>query len=274
MDVLRRRLLTLTTLVAVAVVAAPAGAATPDRAATAHAAGGDVPPAIPAVVRTRVKRVEAALDRLGGNVDDGDAAAATRTGTVVRQQLQAAWRGAKYYIKHAPPPVADDARTPPSRPRARASGDGPAAPVAADPPTVALAVFQLQDDAVSEVIGLFDGAAAPLVSPLNATLTAALDRRDAAVKDVHALAPAPAADDARAAPRAHAAGGEVVNTFATVMPQVSPMLDDEVMQIDSLRSESDGLPAGAKPVLKAAKARIVATELRINTYWPPVAADD
>jgi hypothetical protein len=265
-------LLRLLSLAAAAglLTASSAMASAPGAGPAAHASGGDPPPVIPAIVRTRVKRAGSALDRLSGNVDDGDAVAATSTGKVLCRQLAAAWRGVKYTIKHAPPPVAGDARVRPAR--AHASGDGGAvAPVVADPPTVGLAVFALQDDVVSGIVGLLDGASAPLVTALEPTLTCALAGRDAAIEDVHALAPAPAADDARV--RAHAAGTEGVVTFATVMPQVPPMLDDELQQIDALQADAgDLLPAG-KRLLRAAEARIMLTERRVNAYWPPVSAD-
>jgi hypothetical protein len=265
---------TLLPLAAALAAAAPAGAsAAPARGGGpgAHAAGGDVPPVIPAVVRTHVKRAESAVDRLGGNVDDDDAAGATRTGQLIRRQVAAAWRGVKYYIKHAPPPPADDARLKPAR--ARAAGGGPAAPVPADPPTVALAVFGLQDDVVSGIVALFDGASAPVLQAIKPTLADVLDRRDAAVQDVHALAPAPAADDARARPVARAAGGAVVNTFDTVMPQVPPMLDDELQQIGSLKSDAESvLPAGRR-LLRSAAGQIAQTEHQIDAYWPPVSGE-
>jgi hypothetical protein len=35
--------------------------------------------------------------------DDGDATQAARTANVIRRQMSAAWRGAKYYIKSAAP---------------------------------------------------------------------------------------------------------------------------------------------------------------------------
>jgi hypothetical protein len=254
-------------------VAAPAPAPSHSPAPSAHAAGGDLPPVIPAIVRTRIKRTESALDRLSGNVDDDDPAAVTKTGKVVRQQLLAAWRGVKYYIKNAPPPVSDEARVRPVR--AHASGGAPALPVAADPPTVALAVFAVYDDAVSGIAGLLDGADAPTATALGATLTFALDGRDAAVADVHALPPDPSADDARVRGpvTAHAAGGAVVGTFATVMPQVSSMLDDELQQITALKTEG-ALQPSAKKVLRAAQAQILLTKRQVDAYWPPTPTED
>ncbi|MCW2984695.1 MAG: hypothetical protein JWR63_2265, partial [Conexibacter sp.] len=147
----------------------------------------------------------------------------------------------------------------------------PAVPLAADPPTVALAVFSLYDDAVSGIVGLLDGADAPVATALAPTLTAAMDGRDAAVADVHALPPDPSADEARVT--AHAAGGAVVGTFATVMPQVSSMLDDELQQIDSLKTEGDLQPAGRK-LLRAAQAQILLTKRQIDAYWPPTPTED
>lgn len=272
MMMLSRRTLVPLAVAAGLLTASPAGASTAGGGPSAQAAGGDVPPAIPGIVRTRVKRTTSALDRLSANVDAGDAAAATSTGKVIRQQLAAAWRGARYYIKHAPPPPAADARVHP--PRARVSGGAPVGPVAADPPTVALAVFQLEDDVVSGIVGLLDGADAPMVGAMAPVLTFAFDSRDAAIQDVHALAPPPSAGEARVVPRARAAGGAVVNTFDTVMPQVAPMLDDEVQQIEALKTEASDLQPAGKKLLRPAETRILLTQRQVNAYWPPVPAGD
>src|SRR4051794_41237653 len=91
-----------------ALVAASPAAAADRQGPIAHAAGGDVPPAIPSLVQTRITRTENALGRLTDYVDDGDTAGVTRTGKVIRRQLAAAWRGAVYYIKNPPPPVVGD----------------------------------------------------------------------------------------------------------------------------------------------------------------------
>jgi hypothetical protein len=156
--------------------------------------------------------------------------------------------------------------------RAHASGGAPTGPVAADGPTTALAVFQLQDDVVSGIVALTDGVSGPLLDAMSPTLSSALDRRDAAVADVHRLAPAPSADDARVHVQAHASGGAVVGTFDTVMPQVPAMLDDETQQIDALLAGGQD-PAG-KTLLRNAKGQILGTAHTINVYWPPVPAED
>ena len=123
-------------------------------------------------------------------------AKAANTAKVVRRQLSAAWRGTKYYIKNAPPPPpAGDARVHvrdlAKHVRARVSGGAPAAGTIADAPTTTIAVFQLQDDVISTIVELTDGARVPLLDAVSTTLFYALDKRDVAVEDVHTLAPPP-----------------------------------------------------------------------------------
>jgi len=275
------------------VAASPAAAASPQAAEpAAHAAGGGggTPPPLPAIVRTRVTRTENALERLTESVDDGDAVQAAKTAKVIRRQLSAAWRGTKYYIKNAPPPPppADDARVHVNdarvhvkdlapRVRARITGGAPAAGTIADPPTTTIGVFQLQDDVISTIVELTDGARVPLLNEVSKTLFFALDKRDAAVEDVHTLAPPapPPADDARFDPRAHVSGGAVAGgTFDAVMPQVVGMIDDELAQIDGLQSDATDLRPGAKKILRAAEAQALITQRQVNTYWPPLPPGD
>jgi hypothetical protein len=272
--------------VAAGLVAASPAAASPqaaDPVAHASGGGGGTPPPLPAIVRTRVQRTENALERLTESVDDGDATHAAKTAKVIRGQLSAAWRGTKYYIKHAPPPppVADDARVHVKdlapHVRARITGGAAAAGVIADPPTTTIGVFQLQDDVISTIVELTDGARVPLLDAMSSTLFYTLDKRDAAVEDVHTLAPPPppVADDARFHVRAHASGGAVGGgTFEAVMPQVVGMIDDELQQIDGLQSDATDLRPGAKKILRAAEAQALITQRQVNTYWPPLPAGD
>jgi hypothetical protein len=279
--------------IAAGLVAASPAAASPqaaDPAAHASGGGGGTPAPLPAVVRTRVVRTENALERLTESVDDGDATQAAKTAKVIRRQLSAAWRGTKYYIKNAPPPPppADDARVHvndarvhvkdlPPRVRARTTGGAPAAGTIADPPTTAIGVLQLQDDVISTIVELTDGARVPLLDAMSTTLFYALDKRDAAVEDVHTLAPpAPLpADDARFQPHAHASGGAVAGgTFDAVMPQLVGMIDDELQQIDGLQSDATDLRPGAKKILRAAEAQALITQRQVNTYWPPLPPGD
>jgi hypothetical protein len=274
----------------VAALSAAASSQAADPTAHASGGGGGTPPPLPALVRTRVVRTENALERLTESVDDGDAVQAAKTAKVIRRQLSAAWRGTKYYIKNAPPPPppADDARVHvkdarvhvkdlPPRVRARITGGAPAAGTIADPPTTAIGVFQLQDDVISTIVELTDGARVPLLDAMSTTLFYALDKRDAAVEDVHTLAPPapPPADDARFHPNAHASGGAVAGgTFDAVMPQVVGMIDDELHQIDGLQSDATDLRPGAKKILRAAEAQALITQRQVNTYWPPLPPGD
>jgi hypothetical protein len=125
---------------------------------------------------------------------------------------------------------------------------------------------------VTDIAGFTEGASSPLVTAMGPTLSFALDRRDAAVQDVRAIAPPPGADEARVT--AHAAGAEVVNTFDTIMPQVSAMLDDELQQIDDLQTAGEDLPPSGKTLLKTAAAQISKTKQKINAHWPPAAEDE
>jgi hypothetical protein len=266
------------------VAASPAAAAPRAADPVAHASGGGGAPApLPAIVRTRVVRTENALDRLSESVDDGDSTQAAKTAKAIRRQLSAAWRGTKYYIKNAPPPppVADDARVHVKelapRVRARITGGAPAAGTIADPPTTTIAVFQLQDNVISTIVELTDGARVPLLNAMSTTLFYALDKRDRAVEDVHTLAPPPppVADDARFDVRAHTSGGAVGGgTFEAVMPQVVGMIDDELQQIDGLQSDATDLRPGAKKILRAAEVQALLTQRQVNTYWPPLPAGD
>ena len=281
---LPRKALLPVALAAGLVAASPAAASPLAAEPAAHAAGGGggTPPPLPAIVRTRVTRTENALERLTESVDDGDTAKATNTAKVIRRQLSAAWRGTKYYIKNAPPPPpAGDARVHVKdlapHVRARVSGGAPTAGTIADAPTTTIAVFQLQDDVISTIVELTDGARVPLLNEVSKTLFFALDKRDAAVEDVHTLAPPPPppAGDARVDVHARASGGAVVGgAFDAAMPQVVGMIDDELQQIDGLQADATDLRPGAKKILRAAEVQALLTQKQVNTYWPPLPVGD
>jgi hypothetical protein len=218
----------------------------------AHAAGGDVPAIIPSVVKTRTTRVDNAIDRLTNYVDDNDTAGVDRTGKVIRRQLQAAWRGAVYYIKNPPPPVAEDAQD-------------DAGPTVADPITTAMAVFD-SFHAVSATIGeLVDGARVPILDSMSKTLFWTLNARDRAITTAHSLEP-PVDPEAEG-------GEDAAPTFAAAMPLALPSLDDEMQQIKALQSDAPDLRPGGKTILTRALAQTLATETTINTLWPPVIDD-
>jgi hypothetical protein len=263
------------------VVAAPAGAAGPP---TAQQAGGDVPPPLPSLVQSRLTRVDKALERLTEDVDNVDAVKTPKDGKVVRRQLAAAWRGARYYIIHAPAPPAEDARAGGLRrgvrvrdlsPRVRAKvAQDDEGPVIADPVTTAMAVFDQFHNVSSTMIELTDGARSPVLDAMSRTLFLSLDRRDKAIEDVHTLAPpVPPEDAAAASVGAKAAQEEGAVTFDTTMPGLTLWLDDELQHIDGLQSDATDLRPGGKRILTKGRAQIVATEAKINTYWPPVIDD-
>jgi hypothetical protein len=258
------------------VAAAPAGAAGPP---TAQMSGGDVPPPLPSLVQTRLTRVDNALETLTEDVNEVDGVHATKTAKVIRRQLAAAWRGARYYVTHPPAPPADDARTHAARngvrvrdlaPKVRAKITQDDAVVIADPVTTAMAVFDEFHTVSSTAIELTDGARVPVLDAMSRTLFLTLDRRDKAIADVHTLAP-PVADDASV--HAKAAQDEDAVTFDTTMPGLTLFLDDEIQHIDGLVSDATDLRPGGSRILSKGRAQIVQTEATINTFWPP-ATDD
>lgn len=274
---------------AIAVVAAalslPASAHAADQKPPpeVRAAGGDVVElTYPSVVMTHVKRAERAMDRATRRFEDEEPERAARPLKVVRRQLAAAWRGAKYKIRTAPPPPASEDRM---RPR----GDGPTGPTYASPADTGFRVLTLQHDVAADVAQLLADVPDASLGDVGDTLQFALDRRDRALEDIVALAPpAPAGDDEEGADeaRAHASGdGPTVTTFEMVMPDVVPQLDDELDAIAELTSESPDpsdsedaepteLGAGARSLLDAAGSQIEETKAVVNKRWPPLPAED
>ncbi len=262
------------------VAAAPAGAAD---GPTARMSGGDVPPPLPSLVQTRLTRIDKALERLTDDVNELDGVHAAKSGKVVRRQLAAAWRGARYYIVHAPPPAEDASvhrsrsgvrlRDLPAKVRARVAQDD-AGPVIADPVTTAMAVFDEFHSVSSTVIELTDGARVPVLDAMSRTMFLTLDRRDHAIDDVHTLAPPEPPEDLAglASVHAHAAQDDAV-TFDVTMPTLPVFLDDELQHIDGLQEDAIDLRPGGRRILTRARSQISATEAKVNTYWPPVIED-
>jgi hypothetical protein len=242
----------------------------------AHASGGDVVElTYPSIVRIPVARAERALKRATRKIENDKPDAAARPLNVVRRQMAAAWRGAKYKIRTTPPPPADDARVPP---RARDAGDGPTGPTYASPADTGLRVLTLQHDVAADVAQLIDGAPDAGFDALETTLSFTLDARDGAIQDILSLAPpSPSdgedADDARVHARA-SGDGPVVTTFDTLMPTLAPQLDDELEAIDGTKSESTDLTSDGRRVLDAAEAQIAKTKTIVNTHWPPIPDED
>jgi hypothetical protein len=275
-----RRALLPVAVVAGLAAAAPATAAT--HAAPAHLAGGDAPPVVPSLIQTRLTRTENALERLSKYVDNNQPDKVVTVGKVIRRQTAAAWRGAKYYLRTAPPPVADDAAASPRG--TRNLKGGAVGPVVADQFTSAVAVFSLAHDVSAEAIELTDGAHGNTLAGLSKTLFWTLDKRDVMVQDAKSFEPPAPPDDAAAAraPRRTMGGagsrslkgGAVGGSFAPLMPEVTMGLDDEMQHIDGLQSDATDLDVRGKSILRQAEVQTLLTERTINTIWPPVPADD
>ncbi len=263
------------------VASAPAGAAAPP---TAQMTGGDVPPPLPSLVQTRLTRIDNALERLTDDVNDVDAVHTAKAGKVVRRQLAAAWRGARYYITHAPPPPAEDARAGgphqglrvrelAPRVRAKITQDDEG-PVIADPVTTAMAVFDEFHAVTTTVVELTDGARSPVLDAMSRTLFLSLDRRDRAINDVHTLAPpVPEEDAAAASVGAKAAQDDDAATFDITMPGLTMWLDDELQHIDGLLADATDLRPGGRRILSQGRAQIARSEATINLFWPAVVED-
>jgi hypothetical protein len=234
-------------------------------APSAHAAGGDVVVlTYPSLVKTRVARAKRELKLAVRQMENGRPAAATLK--IVRRQMAAAWRGAKYIIRTTPPPPPDEAR---AVSPAHASGDGPTGPTKAAPADTAFLVISLEHSVAAGMIQSADGSHGTGLNALSTTLNYALNQRDQAIRDIVALAPPAPPDEARAS------GGEpVVTTFETVMPDAVGQLDDELQAIDGLKSDATDLTAGGRRLLSAATTHIAKTRGVINRTWPPIPVED
>jgi hypothetical protein len=269
---LKRALLLPAVVAAGLVTASPATAAD---SPTAKASGGDVPPPLPSLVQTRLNRLDRALERLTDDVNDTDSVHAASSSKVVRRQLAAAWRGARYYITHAPVVPEEDAarrsvkvKNLPAKMRAKISQDDEG-PVIADPVTTAMAVFDSFHDVSSTVIELTDGARVPVLDSMSKTMFLALDRRDKAINDVHTLAPPPPEEDlARAAQDEDDAA-----TFDVTMPTLPVWLNDEIQHIDGLLSDATDLRPGGRRILTHARSQITQSVATVNAFWPPAVED-
>jgi hypothetical protein len=261
-------------LVAGLIAASPAAAADKP-AGKARASGAPTVELIyPSIVQVRINRTRRALERATRRYENGSPLDAVSTFKVVRRQLAAAWRGAKYVIRTTPPPVPpeDLARV---RVRARASGD-PVGPTYATPPDTGFAVLTLQHDVVAEISQLVDGSHGTGLAALSKTLFLALDRRDKAIQDIKTLAPpAPPPEDLARNRRARVSQeeGEVV-TFDTVMPNTIGQFDDELQAFAGTALDATDLTAGGRRLLNRATDQVTATKATVNTIWPPIPPED
>jgi hypothetical protein len=254
------RFLVLAAVAAALVVVAPAigsGSARQSAVPPAHAAGGDAPPLIPSIVNTRLVRAEAALGSATASFDGGQAAQAVTPMGAAAANLTKAWNAEKWIIQTTPPPPTDDA--------AVVDGDG-AVVAYAGPEDTAFAVFSAQHDLVATSVGMMETTNAALLKSLTGSISSVQASRTTAINYIHSIAPPPT-DDA-----AVVDGTEGGATWATVMPTVVPLLDDEIQQITG-RLALYKFPAATKTALQNAKSRAQSAKALINQYWPPVLDD-
>jgi hypothetical protein len=267
-------------------VALPSGAlAAPSHQAQAHAAGTDATALIyPSIVQTKLVRAQAALDRAAKYADQGVPDKAIVALTAARNNLSKAWKGAKYVIDTAPPPVADDAAFhrraflksgrlriyKAHGKRVRKADVVP--PVGAVPATIydtGFAVLSLQHYAATTSVGLIDDSSGTTLTGVRSTLSRSLNDRDAAIAYIHSIDPGPAAGDAKV--RAHSAD-DVVADWSTTMPNATVQLDDEIQQVEGTIAGA-GLTAAQSSILAGADYRDILTERTLNLFWPPIPAE-
>jgi hypothetical protein len=235
-------------------------------APVAQASGGDAGPLpYPSIVNVHLVRAEAALSRAVTWSDQGQPGNAIGELSTARAQTQTAWIAAKYVIETAPPPVAGDGAY------AHASGGAVGGVAYASPEETGAAVLNLQHDIVTTAIGLIDTPDPTLLPNLRTTIKSAITARDDAIGYIHAIPAPPVAGDG--AVHAQAGGAPIAAGWSTVMPNVIPLLDDEIQEIKGTRAIYSTLSTSVRSFLGSMRLRLIDTEDTINQYWPPLPAD-
>ena len=258
--------------------AAPAGAA---GSPSAQASGVDAPPPLPSLVQTRLTRLEGALERLTEDVNEVDGVHAVKAGKVVRRQLAAAWRGARYYIVHAPAPPAEDARLNATRAR-RAAARPPAEGAREDRPGRRGPRDRRSGDdgdgrvrRVPRDLEHGDRAHRRRAGP-----GARRDEPDA----VPVARPARQGDQRRAHARAAGSAARACEAAAAQDPRTRSRSTRTCRRCRCSSTTSSSTSTASRPtrptcgpaatrILTKARAHIVATEATINAFWPPVIED-
>jgi hypothetical protein len=259
----------------IATSTASAKSATGDHHKVHASGGGGGTLTYPSIVNRRLVRGEKTLERAGDYVDRNQPDKAITSLLNARRNMYAAWRGAKYVIDHAPPPVVGtDSLRAARKGAVHTSGGGGAA--AASPPETAFAVLSFQHDVATTAFGLIDGAKGTLLAAVNTTIFAALNRRDQAIAYIHQVAPpAPVESGSLRAQRkdaVHKSGAPVAATFDTVMPGLVPQFEDEIQDIEG-QLDGGAVVTTGKKILNDAEAQINKTERTVNQFWPPLPAD-
>jgi hypothetical protein len=235
-------------------------------APVAQASGGAAgPPLYASIVNVRLVRAEAALERAATWVDQGQSAAAITELTSVRSNMQKAWVAAKYVIENAPPPVAVGGAF------AHTGGTGAGGSAYASPEDTGFAVLSLQHDIVATSFGLIDSADATLLPNLRTTIKAAINARDAAIDYIHSIPAPPVAGDGRV--HANASGAPIAAGWGSLMPNLVPLLNDEIQQIKGTLAINTSLTTSVRSFLSSMRIRDIDTRDTVNQYWPPVPGD-
>jgi hypothetical protein len=259
-----------------AVLAAGAVAATPPAKKStdpiASAAGGDpVSSLYPAIVNTRLVRVNNLLATATNAEDMGDPTKAIQALTALRPNLTKAWTGAKYVVDTAPPPVVGALHIASVKKPARKSGGAIAgASPYADQFVTAQAVMTLQHTVATTAIAMMDISTPALLASLNTTMFAALNARDAAIAYLHSIEPPPAPAGIRV-PASASGTAPVAGGWATTMQTILFDVDDELNMVDGVRALVNLSPS-RKHLLDLVELQDTKTTRTINKFWPPAPA--
>jgi hypothetical protein len=222
----------------------------------AQIAGGDVAPPLPSLVNTRLVRAQSALASATADFDQNQPAQAVVPVGAAVSNVTKAWGAEKYSIKTTPPPPAGDGVLP--------DGTGGAVTAYAGPEDTGFAVLSAQHDVVVTSVGMVETTNAALQKSLLSSITSVQAARLTAIKYIHSIAPPPADDGVQA-------DDEGAPTWDTVMPNLVPILDDEIQEITG-RKALNKFPAAVQTALTNAQARAITAKNLINQWWPPVPA--
>jgi hypothetical protein len=229
--------LTLVGLVLTLVVAASASAhsnsaravtASPPATAAADAPAADDEVVLPSRVAAAIRRTEAALTKAEEHVDEAEYTKAIVSLNAVRANLARADKSARHQMKAVP--ADPEAETTPG-------------------PDSAVAVLNLDQEAVVRVAGLLNANSGTLVTGLASTISAAQLTRDRLLNTIIALNPEGAGAD-----------------YSDGMADTVDGYTDEVANLTEALAD-DKLSTGGKAALQTALARSKATLAKINAAF-------
>jgi hypothetical protein len=253
----------------------------------AHSAGGGAPVMNPAVVGPAITRTDKALGAAADSIDQGDGASAVGPLTAARRYLNRSYNGARYLIAHPPAAPAEEGRASAASFRAQAqslvrasrrsrqagsrwirahAADDPVGPVIADNPTAVFNVLTSQYSAATAAVAMYDDTTGALQDKVGLVLNSSIILRNRLVKAVAAAEPPAPAEEGTA--QAQASQDEDAPTYATVMPGLVVLINDEIQQ---MQAAVEALPADAQADIQKALAADQQISQQVNTLWPAVA---